>query len=47
MKLPKLICLRCGYSWTPRHDFDPVHCANRKCNSKYWNKTRKNANYNH
>lgn len=55
-KLPKQIsidlaeCTRCGYQWYPRWGIEPAHCANRRCNSPYWNRprrTRKEAVSNH
>jgi hypothetical protein len=34
-------CNRCHYKWFPRKpNYLPANCANRKCNSPYWNKTR-------
>jgi len=29
-------CLRCGYVWVSRKEH-PLHCANPKCHSPYWN----------
>ena len=41
MKLPKLKCFRCLYSWIPRSDELPVLCENPKCRSPYWKKPKK------
>ena len=38
IKITKLVCKRCGYSWFPRTLELPDVCANKKCKSKYWNK---------
>jgi hypothetical protein len=35
IKLPKLTCLRCKKSWTPRKDGIPLRCG--KCKTPYWN----------
>jgi hypothetical protein len=39
MKLRKVTCKRCGYSWVPRVE-NPTVCANKKCKSPYWNRKR-------
>ena len=39
-KRKKVKCNRCGYSWFTHKKGLPAHCANRKCNSPYWNKPR-------
>ena len=38
LKLPFLICKRCGHKWIPRSVNYPHVCA--RCNSPYWNKER-------
>lgn len=38
MKVPKLKCKRCDYSWVAR-TAEPRSCP--KCKSPYWNKPRK------
>jgi len=38
--VPKLLCERCGHTWIPRIQTKPVCCANRKCNSPYWDRPR-------
>jgi uncharacterized CHY-type Zn-finger protein len=35
IKLPTLICLRCGHSWIPRRPVLPKNCP--KCFTSYWN----------
>lgn len=44
-KLAKMIaevtCKRCGYSWYPRSPRKPSFCANKKCNSPYWDRPRR------
>jgi len=40
--IKKIKCNRCGYEWYPRTPEKPKNCANKKCNSPYWNKERKN-----
>lgn len=32
-------CERCGHTWIPKSDEEPVTCP--KCKSAYWNKPRK------
>ena len=38
--IKKVKCNRCGYVWYPRKPEMPNNCANKKCNSPYWNKPR-------
>lgn len=38
--LPVLKCKRCGHEWYPRSRKKPDRCANKKCNSPYWDKER-------
>ena len=40
MPIEKEKCLRCGYSWYPRKPGKPKYCANKKCRSPYWNKSK-------
>lgn len=49
--VPAYRCTRCGYRWFPRNlspenlndiGEPPPKCANRKCQSPYWNRERKN-----
>lgn len=49
--VPVYRCYRCGYRWFPRNlnpdNLDdigelPVTCANRRCQSPYWNREYKN-----
>jgi predicted nucleotidyltransferase len=37
VRIPRLNCLRCGYSWTPVR-FPLVRCS--RCKSKYWDVSR-------
>jgi uncharacterized protein len=37
VQIPRLNCLRCGYSWTPIRS-PVVHCS--RCKSKYWDVPR-------
>jgi len=39
--LKQLICLRCGYEWWPKSPEKPKTCANKKCNSPYWDRPRR------
>jgi uncharacterized OB-fold protein len=39
VKLPTVICNRCGHKWIPRVE-NPRWCS--KCRSPYWNKERIN-----
>jgi len=39
MKLPELLCKRCGHTWYPRKNTLPTVCP--KCTSPYWNKDRR------
>lgn len=41
IKLKKVQCKRCFYTWTPRTE-DVRTCANLLCRSIYWDKPRKN-----
>lgn len=34
-------CLRCGWEWFAREDKRPIRCGNRKCQSPYYDKPRK------
>jgi len=45
IKLPELICQRCGWKWIPRKNETPAVCPNPKCHSPWWNKPRKNNNH--
>lgn len=38
--LHPLSCLRCFHTWYPRGPERPKNCANRKCNSPYWDRPR-------
>lgn len=40
IRLPRLKCLRCGYTWFPRAEKKPQVCANRECKSPYWDRPR-------
>lgn len=39
LKIPTLVCNRCGHRWFPRAVSLPKRCA--ACNSPYWNRPRK------
>lgn len=39
IKLTKLRCRRCDWTWIPRKEKKPVVCPN--CHSPYWDKERK------
>lgn len=38
IKLPHLICKRCGGTWVPRQDKKPKRCP--QCTNPYWDKDR-------
>jgi len=40
IKLPKLKCKRCGYTWIPKKE-EVRQCANSKCRSVWWDKKKK------
>ena len=40
VKLNKIKCEKCGYTWTPLKEI-VNNCANKKCRSPKWYKARK------
>lgn len=42
IKIQKLKCERCEWTWIPRKEELPKTCPNPDCRSPYWDRPRKN-----
>lgn len=43
LTISELKCTRCGHKWYPRKPQKPRNCANKMCNSPYWDRPRRKA----
>lgn len=41
IKVIECKCERCGWTWTTKSNKLPKHCADKTCNSPYWQKPRR------